>query len=175
VGHVNAGFIYAYGNSDWLPNSEMFYVGGANSLRAFPVRGVGPGRFPGYGDKAISYLMQNGDMKLQGNLEYRTRLTGNLEGAVFLDVGNVWDLYHDYDDEEINQELDYMNFHFGKSFKDLAVGTGVGLRYDLDFLVIRLDWGIGLHVPYDTGKSGFYNIRRFKDAQALHLAVGYPF
>ena len=175
VGHVSAGLMYCFGNSSSTPFSERFYVGGANSIRAFTVRSLGPGLFPGFEDGQFSYLMQNGDMKLQGNLEYRTRLTGNLEGAVFLDVGNVWDLYHDYDDEEINQELDYMNFHFGKSFKDLAVGTGVGLRYDLDFLVIRLDWGIGLHVPYDTGKSGFYNIRRFKDAQALHLAVGYPF
>ena len=90
-------------------------------------------------------------------------------------MGNVWDVYRDFGNEEVNKELDYSYFKFWSSFKDLAVGTGVGLRYDLDFLVIRLDWGIGLHVPYDTGKSGFYNIRRFKDGQALHLAVGYPF
>ena len=58
---------------------------------------------------------------------------------------------------------------------EMALGTGVGIRYDLDFLVLRLDWGVGLHVPYETGKSCFYNIPKFKDGQALHLAVGYPF
>ena len=57
----------------------------------------------------------------------------------------------------------------------MAVGTGIGLRYDLDFLVLRLDWGVGLHVPYPTSKSGFYNITRFRDAQTLHFAIGYPF
>ena len=66
-------------------------------------------------------------------------------------------------------------FDVNKFFRQLAVGTGVGVRYDMGMFVIRVDWGIGLHVPYDTGKSGFYNIRRFKDAQSLHFAVGYPF
>ena len=66
-------------------------------------------------------------------------------------------------------------FSFGKVLKQMAVGTGIGLRYDLDFLVLRLDWGVGLHVPYSTSKSGFYNITRFRDAQTLHFAIGYPF
>lgn len=57
----------------------------------------------------------------------------------------------------------------------MAVGTGVGIRYDLEFLVIRLDWGLGLHVPYETDKGGFYNIPNFHDGQSLHFAVGYPF
>jgi hypothetical protein len=57
----------------------------------------------------------------------------------------------------------------------MAVGTGVGLRYDLDFLILRLDWGIGLHVPYETGHSGFFNVGRFRDNQTLHFAIGYPF
>ena len=66
-------------------------------------------------------------------------------------------------------------FKLRNVFKELAVGTGIGLRYDMEFLVLRLDWGVGLHVPYETGKSGFYNIPKFKDGQAIHLAVGYPF
>ena len=66
-------------------------------------------------------------------------------------------------------------FHFGEFFKQMAVGTGVGLRYDLDFLILRLDWGIGLHVPYETTKSGFYNVDKFSRHQTLHFAIGYPF
>ena len=175
VGHVNAGFIYAYGNSDWLPNSEMFYVGGANSLRAFPVRGVGPGRFPGYGDKAISYLMQNGDIKFVCNLEYRCQLFGSLQGAFFFDAGNVWNFDEDYDDEDARRIFADSKLSFSRFFNDLALNTGIGLRYDLDFLILRLDWGIGLHMPFDTGKSGYFNNNSFKDYQTLHFAIGYPF
>ena len=175
VGHVNAGFIYAYGNSDWLPNSEMFYVGGANSIRAFHVRGVGPGKFPGLNDKAVSYLLQNGDIKLVMNLEYRRQLFGKLHGALFLDAGNIWNFDEDYDDEEARQIFAGTKFQFKNILNDLALGTGIGIRYDLDFLILRLDWGIGLHVPYDTGKSGYFNIDSFSRQQTLHFAIGYPF
>lgn len=175
VAHVNAGAIFAYGNSDWLPNSEMFYVGGANSIRAFPVRGIGPGRFPGLDDKAMSYLLQNGDLKLVLNLEYRRRLFGNLHGAVFLDAGNIWNVNEDFDNQFDGQHFSGTKFRLNRFLRDIAVGTGVGLRYDLNFLILRLDWGVGLHVPYDTGRSGFYNIDNFKDAQTLHFAIGYPF
>ncbi len=175
VGHVNAGVIYAYGNSDWVPNSEMFYVGGANSLRAFPVRGIGPGSFSGVADKAYSYLMQNGDIKFVCNLEYRRQLFGSLYGAVFVDAGNVWNFDEDYGNDQWNQFFSGSKFSFKNMLKEMAVGTGIGVRYDLDFLVIRLDWGIGLHVPYDTGRSGFYNVDGFGKNQTLHFAIGYPF
>ena len=176
VGHVNAGIIYAYGNSEWLPNSELFYVGGANSIRAFPVRGLGPGRFPGYEDKAISYLMQNGDVKFVCNLEYRPQLFGNLHGALFLDAGNVWNLKDRTDNLNKGQNrYEDTKFTLKNFFRDMALGTGIGLRYDLDFLILRLDWGFALHVPYETGKSGFFNINSFKDSQTLHFAIGYPF
>ncbi|MCR4853129.1 MAG: BamA/TamA family outer membrane protein [Prevotella sp.] len=175
VGHLNAGVIYSYGNSTVTPFSESFYVGGANSIRAFTVRGLGPGCYAGAGDAQYSYLIQNGDIKLQGNLEYRTRLFGDLQGAVFLDMGNVWKIGHEESNEYIGDDSADMNFHFKDFLSQMAVGTGVGLRYDLDFLVLRLDWGIGLHVPFTTSKSGFFNIPRFRDSQALHLAVGYPF
>ena len=176
VAHANGGFIYAYGNSTWLPNSEMFYVGGANSIRAFPVRGLGPGRFPGLDNKAYSYLLQNGDIKLVGNLEYRRQLFGSLHGAVFLDAGNVWNRKEQFGNDELGAAL-YGNTKFEAKnfFREIAVGTGLGIRYDLDFLILRLDWGIGLHVPYETGKSGFYNVDSFKSAQTLHFAIGYPF
>jgi len=176
VGHVNAGVIYAYGNSDWVPNSELFYVGGANSIRAFSVRGVGPGNFPGVDNKAQSYLMQNGDMKLVLNLEYRRQLFDNLYGALFLDAGNIWNLRQDLD-VDLSSDATFSGGRF--RLKDLprqmALGTGIGLRYDLSFLIIRVDWGLGLHVPYDNDRSGYFNAHTFRRDQTLHFAIGYPF
>ena len=81
---------------------------------------------------------------------------------------------HDFVDKW-NQDVSDMKFKPGKLLKHLATGTGLGLRYDMDFLVIRVDWGFGLHLPYDTGKSGYFNIPRFKDMHSLHFAIGYPF
>ena len=189
VGHVNAGIIYSYGNQTDAPFSEMFYVGGANSIRAFTVRSIGPGAFQGVpGNRQFSYLMQNGDSKLVLNLELRRRLVGSLYGALFLDAGNVWSsedwrLPLDDDDDELthdfvrewNSYFNNMDLRLNRFFRELATGTGVGLRYDLDFLVLRLDWGFGLHLPYDTGRSGYFNIPRFRDMHALHIAIGYPF
>ncbi|MBR1414612.1 MAG: BamA/TamA family outer membrane protein [Prevotella sp.] len=192
VGHLNYGLMWSYGNSSSGPFSEMFYAGGANSIRAFPVRSIGPGAFPGMGgNNQFSYLMQNGDVKLVMNLELRQRLFGNLYGAVFLDAGNVWssedwslsadDLGPEPDDETQsfvdgwNELFSNNKFRMRNLLRQVATGTGVGLRYDLDFLVLRLDWGFGLHLPYDTGKSGYFNIPRFKDMHTLHLAIGYPF
>ena len=167
VGHINVGLVYSYGNMKATPYSEQFYVGGANSIRAFPVRSVGPGSY--YTDVArLSYLDQTGDMKFLANLEYRFNLFGNLYGAAFIDAGNVWGLKDD-------GYRSGARFKLKNIAKEMALGTGVGVRYDLEFLILRLDWGVGLHMPYDTGKSGYYNIRRFKDSHSLHLAVGYPF
>ena len=176
VGHLNAGYTWIYGNSDFIPNAEMFYVGGANTIRAFPVRGVGPGSIKSLGDKAYDYLLRNGSIKFVANLEYRCRLFGNFHGAIFLDAGNVWTPTDDvYDDEKSEKLLSPGSFQFKNFFRELALGTGIGIRYDLDFLIIRLDWGIGLHMPYNTGKSGYFNINSFKDANTLHFAIGYPF
>lgn len=167
VGHINVGLVYSYGNMKATPYSEQFYVGGANSIRAFPVRSVGPGSY--YTDVArLSYLDQTGDMKFLANLEYRFNLFGNLYGAAFIDAGNVWGLKDD-------GYRSGARFKLKNIAKEMALGTGVGVRYDLEFLILRLDWGVGLHMPYNTGKSGYYNIRRFKDSHSLHLAVGYPF
>ena len=176
VGHLNAGYIWYYGNSDWVPNSEMFYAGGANSIRAFSVRGIGPGRFSSTGEKSLDYLVRNGTIKLVGNLEYRQRLFGNLYGAVFLDAGNVWVSEKGSNgDAELDEYFSPGNFEMKHFFNDIALGTGIGIRYNLDFLILRLDWGFGLHVPYDTGKSGYFNTESFKNNQSLHFAIGYPF
>ena len=126
---------------------------------------------------------------------------GNLKGAVFLDAGNVWrltkfDIGSKEDwinagpivDEEghvtsgekayeiMRNWTDGMTFKASRFFNDIALGTGVGLRYDLGFLVVRIDWGIALHVPCDNGVSGyFFNVERFKDLHTLNFAIGYPF
>ena len=161
------------GNKTIAPYSEQFYVGGANSIRAFTVRSIGPGRFHPANNSAYSYVDETGDIKLEANLEYRFRLLsnmfgGNLNGAVFLDAGNVWLMRED-------EARPGAKFTFKRFFDNIALGTGVGIRYDLSFLILRLDWGIALHVPYETGRSGYYNIPRFKDGQGLHFAIGYPF
>ncbi|VTY03892.1 Outer membrane protein assembly factor BamA [Prevotella melaninogenica] len=165
--HVNLGTLWAYGNSRIAPYTEQFYVGGANSIRAFNARQIGPGRYRST-QLRRSYVEQTGDIKIQLNLEYRPHLMGSLYGAVFLDAGNVWTMHYDDGRPE-------GLFKFKNILNEMALGTGVGLRYDIGYFMIRLDWGLGLHVPYETGKTGFYNISKFKDAQAFHLAIGLPF
>lgn len=167
------GIIWAYGNKTIAPYSEQFYVGGANSIRAFTIRSIGPGRYHPAESSTYSYVDQTGDIKLEANLEYRFRMMsnfagGSLNGAVFLDAGNVWLLREDEARPDAKFTLD-------KFFDSIALGTGVGIRYDFDFLVLRLDMGIALHVPYDTSKKGYYNIPKFKDGLGLHFAIGYPF
>lgn len=168
VGRVLAGYGRAFGNSTTLPLSELFYVGGANDIRAFSPRTIGPaGTYES--DRDMGYVTQTGDFKFVANLEYRPRLFGSLYGALFCDVGNVWRLQRQEGDEG------YGALKLKNLYKDLAVGVGVGVRYDLDFFVIRLDWGLALHSPYDTGKSGYVNINKLKNAQCINFAIGYPF
>lgn len=168
VGRLGTGVIYSYGNASISPYSEQFYVGGANSIRAFTIRSIGPGRFKPQEGSTYSYIDQTGDIKLEANLEYRFRLFGDLQGALFLDAGNVWLIRED--ENRPGGRLRWNSF-----WNDLAVGTGTGFRYDLTFLVIRFDIGVALHVPYETSKSGYYNIEKFSKGLGLHLAVGYPF
>ncbi len=166
------GILYAYGNQTVAPYSEQFYIGGANSIRAFTVRSIGPGTYHPDESNNYGYIDETGDIKLEANIEYRFPIFGDLYGAAFLDAGNVWMLRRQKDNDGNDLRPGGQFGHLGKS---LAVGTGVGIRYDLTFLVIRLDMGIGIHTPYDTGKSGYYNIPRFKDGMGLHFAIGYPF
>ncbi len=162
-----AGILWSYGNSSVAPYSELFYVGGANDIRAFAARSIGPGGYYDYSGRG-TYLDQAGDFKLEANVEYRFPMVSNLYGALFLDAGNVWLLRQQ--DSHLNGELGAQSM-----WKQIALGTGFGLRYDLEFLIIRLDLGIGIHAPYDTGKSSYYNLPRFKDGLGIHFAVGYPF
>lgn len=162
------GAAHAYGNSTQVPYAEQFYCGGANSVRAFTVRSLGPGSYHAPHDNATDYFDQTGTFKFEANAEYRFPLAGALHGAVFLDSGNVWLLRND--PQRPGGLLKGSTF-----FKDLALGTGVGLRLDISMLVVRGDLGIGIHAPWDTGKHGYYNMKSFGKSLAFHLAIGYPF
>ncbi len=167
VTRLQAGAVWTYGNSSIAPYSELFYVGGANSIRAFGVRSIGPGSYYDREGRG-TYLDQAGDLKVEANVEYRFNLVSNLHGALFLDAGNVWLLRED--DSHPGGKFSTSNL-----LDEIALGTGFGFRYDLEFLVLRLDLGIAIHAPYDTGKSGYYNIPKFWDGLGFHFAVGYPF
>jgi len=162
-----AGAVVSYGNSTIAPYSDLFTVGGANSIRAFGVRSIGPGsynpRYSGY-----SYINEMGDLKLEANVEYRFPILGSLNGAIFMDAGNVWLMKPDA--ERPGGSINFKTFG-----KEIALGTGFGFRYDMDFIVVRFDVGVGIHSPYDTGKSGYYNMTKFWDSLGFHLAIGYPF
>ena len=165
---VFMGAAHAYGNSEEVPYREQFYVGGSNSVRAFAVRTLGPGGYHPNDSDRYSFYDQTGTFKFEANAEYRFPIIGYFKGAVFLDAGNIWLLKDD--ENRPGGLLKMKNF-----FDQLALGTGVGLRFDMSMLVVRADLGIGIHLPYDTGKSGYYNIPKFKDGLAFHLAIGYPF
>ena len=168
VSRVYTGIAHAYGNASEVPYSEQFYVGGANSIRAFTVRSIGPGSYHPADESVNSNFDQTGTFKFEFNVEYRFPIYGPLHGALFLDSGNVWILKDD--PSRPGGQLRGSTF-----FKDLAVGTGAGLRFDISMLVIRADLGVGIHAPYDTGKRGYYNMTSFKNSLAFHLAIGYPF
>lgn len=162
-----AGIVYSYGNATTAPYNDLFFIGGANSIRAFSVRSIGPGSYHP-GKSTYSYIDEMGDLKLEANIEYRFPIIANLYGAAFIDAGNVWLIR-----ENPNQPGGKINMsEFGKT---IALGTGIGLRYDLDFLVLRFDLGIGIHAPYDTGKTGYYNMPSFGKSLGYHFAIGYPF
>lgn len=167
VTRVLIGAAHAYGNSKEVPYSEQFYIGGANSIRAFTVRSLGPGSYRAPADQINGYFDQTGTFKLELNAEYRFPIVGFLHGAVFLDAGNVWLLKSD--PQRPGGQLRGSTF-----LKDIALGTGVGLRADLGMIVIRGDLGYGLHTPYTNGTPHYFNVR-FRDAFAFHLAIGYPF
>ena len=167
VSRILVGAEHPYGNSSQVPYSEQFYIGGANSIRAFTIRSLGPGSYRPPNAERDGYFDQTGTFKLEANVEYRFPIVSILHGAVFLDTGNVWLLKND--------PMRPGGLLTGKTFfRDLALGTGVGLRVDIGVMVLRGDLGYGLHAPYDTGIHHYFNIK-FTKAWAFHLAIGYPF
>jgi outer membrane protein insertion porin family len=171
---------YAYGNSEVLPYIRQFSIGGSNSIRAFPARSIGPGTYsvltdPLYTDALPSFVDQRGDIKLEGNVELRFDIIKAFKGALFVDAGNIW-LWNDPNSDKKRE------FDSGSFLSELAVGTGLGLRFDFNFFVLRLDTAFPLRKPYlerkdrwvmddiDFGSSGWRG-----DNLVYNIAIGYPF
>lgn len=168
VFHAGLGIAYPYGNSTILPFEKRYFSGGANSVRGWSVRSLGPGRYKGT-DGNIDFINQTGDMKLDMNLEYRTRLMGKLDGAVFVDAGNIWTLR--YYEEQPGGQFDISTF-----YEQLAVGYGVGLRLNFDFFTLRFDMGMKAVNPAYTGRKHYPILNHnFNRDFAFHFAVGMPF
>lgn len=163
--HIFAGIGIPFGNSDILPFEKRYFTGGANSLRAWPLRGVGPGVYKN--PSGIPFL-RTGEIKLEANLEYRFDLIGMLKAAVFLDAGNIWTLKK----EDLRPGGEFL---FNNFYNQIAAGTGFGLRFDFSYFILRTDFGIPLHDPsFDEGKRWVIKDFKFRDIQ-FNLGIGYPF
>jgi hypothetical protein len=159
-----AGAGHSYGNSSVLPFEKQFYVGGANSMRGWQARSLGPGTsLMNYGFIIPS---QTGDMKLEGNIEYRYPLFWKLEGALFVDAGNVW---------TFKQDDPTSKFSFDTLGESIAMDWGIGLRVNLNFIVLRLDMAKKLHDPATEKKWMGPKDWMERGSGAVHFGVGYPF
>ncbi|AZB30683.1 BamA/TamA family outer membrane protein [Chryseobacterium balustinum] len=176
-----AGAAIPYGNSEHIPFSRQFFVGGSNSIRAFRARTLGPGSYDPRGeDNSRAVFDQSGDVKLELNAEYRANLYKFLNVAAFVDAGNIWLINDDIDDKGVNTRP---GGKFSKEFlSEIAVGAGVGLRLDFSILVLRLDLAMPLRVPYyEKGDRWTFDRINFgdsswrKDNLILNIAIGYPF
>lgn len=167
--HVETGVAYPYGNSRMLPFEKRYYAGGANGVRGWTVRGLGPGRYVSR-NGTIDYINQSGDIKLDLSLEYRMHMFWKFDGALFVDAGNIWTMY-DYSDQPGGL------FLWDEFYKQIAMSYGLGLRLDLNFLVLRVDAAMKAVNPvYAEGPDRYPVIHpRFRRDFAWHFAVGYPF
>ena len=170
VFHIGLGIAYPYGNSRLLPFEKRYFSGGANSVRGWSVRGLGPGKYKGH-DGRIDFINQTGDMKLDLNLEYRTHLFWKLDGALFVDAGNIWTL-RSYEDQPGGQ------FTLKDLPNQIAVGYGMGFRFNFDYFIVRFDLGMKAVNPAyeEEGEEHFPVIHpRLSRDFAFHFAVGLPF
>lgn len=167
--HFGFGIAYPYGNSTILPFEKRYFSGGANSVRGWTVRGLGPGKYSGR-DGNIDFINQTGDMKIDMNMEYRAHLFWKLNGALFIDAGNIWTL-RSYDEQPGGQ------FKFDGFWKQIAVGYGFGLRLNFDYFILRFDFGMkAVNPAYGEGEKHYpiLNPKLSRDF-VFHFAVGLPF
>ena len=167
AGRIYGGLAMAYGNSTSVPFDRLFYAGGSNSMRGWTPRTLGPGSVPR--PTNVDFPSQLGDMKLEANIEFRFPIWGLIHGATFFDAGNIWFMKSDptqYSDDAV--------FYLKDFYKELGLNTGIGLRFDIKFAVLRLDWGIQLHNPNNPAGERWIHNLRWKNT-ALNFGVGYPF
>ncbi len=169
VMHLDVGVAYPYGNSRVLPFEKRYFSGGANSVRGWSVRGLGPGSFKG-SDGAIDFINQTGDMKLDFNMEYRTHLFWKFNGAFFVDAGNIWTL-REYKEQPGGQ------FRIDEFYKQIAVAYGLGVRLNFDYFILRFDMGMKAVDPAYEQQEDHYPIlhHNLKRDFTFHFAVGMPF
>ena len=167
--HAGIGVAYPYGNSKVLPFEKRYFSGGANSVRGWGVRELGPGGYKG-NDGRIDFINQTGDMKLDLNAEYRTPLFWKFEGALFVDAGNIWTL-RKYDEQPDGQ------FKLDKFYKQIAAAYGMGLRLNFDYFILRFDMGMkAINPAYESGDEHWAIIHpKLSRDFAFHFAVGLPF
>lgn len=165
VYHAGAGVAYPYGNAEVIPFERRFYSGGANSVRGWSESTLGPGSYQRFNSLRRDYN-QLGDIKLDLNVEYRTKMIWVIEGALFMDAGNIWTI-RDYE----SQPGGY--FQFSTFWKQLALSYGAGMRMDFSFLLFRLDLGMKLYDPARINTQP-WRTPSFSN-MAVHIAIGYPF
>ncbi len=165
--HAGLGIAFPYGNSSMVPFEKRFYAGGANGVRGWSVRTLGPGSYDSR-NSVTDFINQCGDISLILNLEYRNKLFWVFEGAVFIDAGNIWTI-RNYP----NQPGGF--FRFKSFYKELAAAYGIGLRMDFNYFLLRLDMGVKAHNPaYGQERWPIINPRWHRDV-SFHFSVGYPF
>lgn len=165
--HVGAGIAYPYGNSSMVPFEKRFYAGGANGVRGWGVRTLGPGAYDAK-NSVTDFINQCGDIRLDLSIEYRAKLFWVLEGALFVDAGNIWTI-KDYPNQPGGQ------FKFDKFYKQIAAAYGLGLRMDFTYFLLRLDLGFKAYNPaMNQERWPIIHPRWGRDAN-FHFAVGYPF
>ena len=167
--HAALGIAFPYGNSNILPYEKRYFSGGANSVRGWSVRELGPGSFQG-SDGRIDFINQTGDIKLDMNVEYRTHLFWKLDGAAFIDAGNIWTI-RDYKDQPGGQ------FQFDEFWRQIAVSYGLGFRLNFNYFILRFDGGMKAVHPAYTDSRRHFPIAHpsFKRDFTFHFAVGMPF
>ena len=167
--HADLGVAYPYGNSTVLPFEKRYFSGGANSVRGWGVRELGPGGYKG-NDGRIDFINQTGDLKFDLNAEYRTSLFWKFEGALFVDAGNIWTL-RNYADQPNGQ------FKIDKFYKQIAAAYGMGIRLNFDYFILRFDMGMkAINPAYESGDEHWAIIHpKLSRDFAFHFAVGLPF
>ncbi len=167
VFHGGIGVAFPYGNASIIPYEERYFSGGANSVRGWAVRTLGPGRYANSG--SVDYMNQSGDIRLDLNAELRFKLFWKIYGALFVDAGNIWTIKN-YEEQSGGY------FQFSTFYKEIACSYGIGIRADFDYFVIRLDMGVKLYEPSGTTTSERWRTDlTWQNDFALHFAVGYPF